>query len=282
MRSADYCGRPVWPRLRGVNPAGGPDPDARHAGPRRLADRCRPRGPGKLRLDPAGTGGLAWGCSSGPNCCAFASRVSPCSAWRGERSRSATSACRWLCSIHLRIWSPDRLGLVAVVSTILIVKLADTGAYFVGRSPGPAQAGPTAESRQDGGGGDRRGGQRPGGRLAGPRGAAALALPRSRRGEPSVGTCSTGVAGPARAWLGDLAESLLKRDAQCKDSSPWLPGLGGVLDIVDSLLGAAPISLCLVDQRAVGDGGRIAPRRGGKLDSPDRSDEDDCKSINVK
>jgi len=43
------------------------------------------------------------------------------------------------------------------------------------------------------------------------------------------------------AQLGDLAESLVKRDYQVKDSSPFLPGLGGMLDVIDSVLFTAPI-----------------------------------------
>ena len=41
--------------------------------------------------------------------------------------------------------------------------------------------------------------------------------------------------------LGDLAESLLKRDCQVKDTGSIMPGLGGVLDVLDSLLFTAPI-----------------------------------------
>ena len=49
---------------------------------------------------------------------------------------------------------------------------------------------------------------------------------------------SVGLAGV----FGDLAESLLKRDRQLKDASHALPGFGGVLDVIDSLLFAAPVA----------------------------------------
>jgi phosphatidate cytidylyltransferase len=53
------------------------------------------------------------------------------------------------------------------------------------------------------------------------------------------------------AQLGDLAESLLKRDAGVKDSNR-LPGLGGVLDIVDALVFTLPFMYLLLQMNVVG------------------------------
>jgi len=43
------------------------------------------------------------------------------------------------------------------------------------------------------------------------------------------------------AIVGDLAESIIKRSAHAKDSSHILPGIGGTLDLIDSLLFTAPV-----------------------------------------
>lgn len=43
------------------------------------------------------------------------------------------------------------------------------------------------------------------------------------------------------AIVGDLAESIIKRSTQAKDSSQIVPGIGGILDLIDSLLFTVPI-----------------------------------------
>ena len=140
-------------------------------------------------------------------------------------------------------------GLLALLSMIIIVKLTDIGAYTAGRLFGRHKMAPVLSPGKTWEG--ALGGLLFaffGAMLAlGPL-ANALRL-ASSRGWPAwlggvvVYAMVVGVAG----IIGDLAESLLKRDAGVKDSSDWLPGFGGVLDLLDSLLVAAPVAyLCWV------------------------------------
>jgi phosphatidate cytidylyltransferase len=145
----------------------------------------------------------------------------------------------------LRLIDMGPRGLSAVVSVLLIVKLSDTGAYFTGRtlkrfmtthkmtpivSPGKTWEGAV------------------GGLLFGVLGSCLFFLfihpwMMGPLGDarPAVWTWIVyGVVLTLAGMLGDLSESLIKRDMERKDSSTWLPGLGGVLDILDSILMAAP------------------------------------------
>ncbi|MHC5060053.1 MAG: phosphatidate cytidylyltransferase [Planctomycetota bacterium] len=51
-----------------------------------------------------------------------------------------------------------------------------------------------------------------------------------------------GVVFAVSGQLGDLAESMIKRDAEQKDSARTVPGFGGILDIIDSPLATAPMA----------------------------------------
>ena len=63
-----------------------------------------------------------------------------------------------------------------------------------------------------------------------------------------VGIVIFGIVVGVVGQIGDLAESLLKRDAGVKDSSKLLPGHGGILDRFDSLLFVLPVAYLLLAQ----------------------------------
>jgi phosphatidate cytidylyltransferase len=61
---------------------------------------------------------------------------------------------------------------------------------------------------------------------------------------PLVGPVGAGVLGLSLALvavLGDLAESIMKRSLEVKDSGHVMPGIGGVLDLIDSIIFTAPV-----------------------------------------
>jgi phosphatidate cytidylyltransferase len=132
-------------------------------------------------------------------------------------------------------------GIAGLASVVIVTKMGDIGAYTVGRLFGRNKMAP---------------GLSPGKTMEGAAGAIVFSVGASAvtflwlvpvmnsDANPTNwwGWGSFGVAVCLSGIVGDLAESLIKRDVEQKDSSRWIPGFGGVLDILDSLLLAAPVA----------------------------------------
>ncbi len=142
--------------------------------------------------------------------------------------------------VELRLMLPGRIGLMAIIATLVIVKLSDTGAFFVGRSWGRHHFTSISPKKTIEG--------VMGGVISAMLAAWLLRdgvipylLPTFQPGS-HLAYLAFGASLAIGGLFGDLSESLLKRDVQQKDSSQWLRGLGGALDVVDSVLATAPIS----------------------------------------
>ena len=128
---------------------------------------------------------------------------------------------------------------------VLLTWSSDTGAYFVGRLFGRTKLMPSVSPAKT---------------IEGALGGVALSVimcwlfvrhllvPHAQLGLSPFGMMLFGVSIAVAAQLGDLFESLLKREAGVKDSSGLLPGHGGFLDRVDSLMFVLPVAALLLDQ----------------------------------
>jgi phosphatidate cytidylyltransferase len=130
-------------------------------------------------------------------------------------------------------------GIVALAYLFVSAKGADTGAYTLGRLAGRRKLWPRLSPNKT---------------IEGALGGMAFAVAGSllvtavahrlphTAGLGWGGATVYGLIVGAAAQLGDLMESMIKRDCARKDASAALPGFGGVLDVVDSLLFAGPVS----------------------------------------
>jgi len=125
---------------------------------------------------------------------------------------------------------------VHVVMVLLCVKMTDIGAFFTGRAIGRHKLIPWLSP------GKTWEGLAGGLALAGVVGAALA--PWMVDLEWYKGALF-GVLIGGIGQLGDLLESMMKRDADVKDSSNLIPGFGGILDVIDSPLLAAPFAYLL-------------------------------------
>jgi phosphatidate cytidylyltransferase len=124
-------------------------------------------------------------------------------------------------------------GAAWVMLALAITWIQDSAAYFVGRAFGRTKMAPVLSPKKSWEG-------FAGGLVASVLTALAavplLGLPIGYLAAGLIGLAA-GVAGP----LGDLGESLIKRQVGVKDSGALIPGHGGILDRMDSLLFTAPV-----------------------------------------
>lgn len=139
--------------------------------------------------------------------------------------------------VQVRFLAPDAyVSAVMLALVVFVPKCNDVGAFFTGTFLGRHKMTPALSPKKTWEG--FAGGMLTGGVI----GVVGwwLAPPIFPRGVPEA--FAFGLAVGLAGVLGDLAESLVKRDCATKDASQRIPGFGGVLDVVDSVLFAAPVA----------------------------------------
>ena len=136
-----------------------------------------------------------------------------------------------------RILARPAGGLKAALAVIAIAKSSDICGYFVGTLVGRRRIAPAVSPKKTWEGTI--------GSILGAAGIGALLAPELNRFPPAYGAVAGVILGAA-AFLGGMLASGLKRWAGAKDSSALLPEFGGFLDLLDSILVAAPVAVvCL-------------------------------------
>jgi phosphatidate cytidylyltransferase len=131
-------------------------------------------------------------------------------------------------------------ALVPLVSMVAVVKCGDIAAYVVGSLVGRHKLAPVVSPGKTWEGAAAS--------LAASLGVAWLILEQSDWSggrQPWGGWAVYGLAVGVAGMLGDLSESLVKRELAAKDSGRSLGGLGGFLDLIDATLAAAPVAWLL-------------------------------------
>jgi phosphatidate cytidylyltransferase len=143
----------------------------------------------------------------------------------------------WLGNFITRINFATASGRFFVMYLVVVTKFTDIGAYLIGSSIGRHKLIPRISPKKTWEG-----------TIGGVIFAVAGSLgcwwwiPELAHDGLQLGHAVTlGILLGAAAVIGDLAESLIKREAGVKDSSTILPGHGGCLDMIDSLLFTAPL-----------------------------------------